>query len=376
MGARATRRFGQVDARGGLRLLGLGLFLLAGAGLFDCEPLFVPAATLLVLAVGSLAWAVAGAFGARVDRSVGVRRAVEGEAVEVRLTARGGPLGLLGAALVDPLIDEPRRLGFRRRARLRVQARFERRGRRELAPPALRFGDPLGLVTARVDGGGPPASVLVLPRVEPVLVAGRDEGGDGTGAGGRRSGFGAAEVELDGLRPAREGASAARIHWPSLARGAGLMERRLRPEADARPLVALDARLPAGDEALDEAVRAAASLTVHLARRGGCALLLPGDRRPVTLDADLHGWTAQHVRLALLEAGAGPLPAALSGRRGPLLLVIAHVPARVPRLLVSSPSSRRILVAPGELAGRRAAFTVAGCHGYVLGSVAGERMAA
>src|SRR5690606_36373813 len=158
-----------------------------------------------------------------------------------------------------------------------------------------------------VDGDGPAASVLVLTRVEPVLVAGRDDGGDGTGAGGRRSGFGAAEVELDGLRAAREGTSAARIRWPSLARGVGLMERRLRPEAEARRLGALDARMPAGEVALDAAVRAAASLTVHLARRGGCALLLPGDRRPIPLDGDLHGWTAQHVPLALLAGGAGPL---------------------------------------------------------------------
>ncbi|MBX5442289.1 MAG: DUF58 domain-containing protein [Solirubrobacteraceae bacterium] len=377
MRARASRRGGRVDARGALRLLGVAAFLLAGAGLFDCEPLFVPAATLLVLALGALGWALAGALGARVERSVGVRRAVEGEAVEVRLSARGGPLGLLGATLDDPLVGAPRRLGWRRRERLRVQARFARRGRRELAPPSLRFGDPLGLAAARVDGDGPPASVLVLPRVEPVVGAPRAPRGRGARARrGRGGGFGAAEVELDGLRPAREGTSAARIHWPSLARGAGLMERRLRPEADARPLVALDARLPADEAALDAAVRATASLAVHLARHGGGALLLPGDRRPVPLDADLHGWTAQHVRLALLEGGAAPLPAALSGRRGPLLLVVAHVPARVPRLLLASPSSRRVLIVPGELAGRRAAFAVGGCHGYVLGSVAGERMAA
>ena len=47
-------------------------------------------------------------------------------------------------------------------------------------------------------------------------------------------------------------------------------------------------------------MRATASLAVHLARRGGVALLLPGDRRPMMLENDLHGWAAQHVRLALL----------------------------------------------------------------------------
>jgi hypothetical protein len=154
------------------------------------------------------------------------------------------------------------------------------------------------------------------------------------------------------------------------------MERRLRPEADARPMVALDARVPASVEALDAAVRATASLAVHLARRGGVALLLPGDRRPVLLESDLHGWAAQHVRLALLEEGGGPVPAALSGRRGPLLLVVANVPARLPRLLVASPSARRVLIVPGGMEGRRASFRVAECEGYVLGTAGAMREAA
>ena len=52
------------------------------------------------------------------------------------------------------------------------------------------------------------------------------------------------------------------------------------------------------------AVRACASLAVHLARHGGCALLLPGDRRPVTLDPELAGWPHLHARLALVSEHA------------------------------------------------------------------------
>ncbi len=364
-----------MQAGGAVRLGALGLGLIAVALIFDCEPLYVPGAALLAVAVVAVGWVALGASGARVERSVGARRAVEGEAVHGRVRAHAGALGLLGARLDDPLAGT-RPLPWRRDVGLRIEARFARRGRRDLAPPALEFADPLGLAHARVQSDGPVESLLVLPRVEPVVALTRDGEGDGTGAGGRRSGFGAAEVEVDGLREAQEGTPAARIHWPALARGAGLMERRLRPEADARPMVALDARLPADDEALDAAVRATASLAVHLARRGGVALLLPGDRRAVMLESDLHGWTAQHVRLALLEAGAGPLPAALSGRRGPLLLVVANVPGRLPRLLVASPSARRILVVPGSLGGRRASFRVAGCEGYVLGGAGAMREAA
>ena len=51
-----------------------------------------------------------------------------------------------------------------------------------------------------------------------------------------------AEVDVDGLRPLREGTSAARIYWPAVARGAEPMERRLAGEGDGRPLVVLDPR--------------------------------------------------------------------------------------------------------------------------------------
>ena len=49
-------------------------------------------------------------------------------------------------------------------------------------------------------------------------------------------------TEVDGLRPYRQGTPASRIHWPALARGAGLLERRLRADTDSRPLVVVDAR--------------------------------------------------------------------------------------------------------------------------------------
>jgi uncharacterized protein (DUF58 family) len=361
-----------IDARGGLRVGGLGVGLLAAAAVFDCEPLFVPAAALIALALLAAAWVALGATGASVERSVTVRRVLEDEPVHALLNARGGPLGLIGVVIDDPLLEAQRwpLSGTGREHAVSLDARFHRRGRREIGPPSLLFADPVGLVRVRRTADVEPISLLVLPRIEPVLSAGRGIGGDGTGAGGRRIGAAGAEVELDGLRPAQPGTAASRIHWPALARGAGMMERRLRPESDARPLVALDTRSPVGEAALDAAVRAAASLAVHLARHGGCALLLPGDRRPTTLDGDLHGWAIQHVRLALLEGGHGPAPSALATRRGPVLLVLAHVPGRAPRSLAASPSSKRILVVPGEMASRRASFTVAGCSAYELTQVA------
>ena len=86
----------------------------------------------------------------------------------------------------------------------------------------------------------------------------------------------AAEFEVDGLRPYREGSPASRIHWPALARSGEMHERRMVAGAEATPLVVLDAELPDDQEALDRAVRAAASLCVHLAPGSGCSVLLPG----------------------------------------------------------------------------------------------------
>ena len=160
------------------------------------------------------------------------------------------------------------------------------------------------------------------------------------------------------------------------------MERRLRSDGDTRPLIVLDPRRPAREEDLDAAVRAAASLCVHLARAGGCALLLPGDRRPTVLESTLIGWPHLHVRLALVDDRSGPNVAGLASRRGPLLYVAAHHPGRAPRALSHAVGGGRYLIVPGgdglpervpasgapsaaPAAGARS-FTVAGCTGYEL----------
>jgi hypothetical protein len=141
------------------------------------------------------------------------------------------------------------------------------------------------------------------------------------------------------------------------------MERKMIAEADSRPLVVLD---PRGGEqdALDAAVRAAASLVVHFARRTGCALLLPGDRRPTVVGSDLSGWATAHVRLALLEGEGGPALSAAQNRRGLILFVAARALDRPPRGLGRTPGGL-LLVVPGEVPGRRPVIEVAGCSGYI-----------
>jgi uncharacterized protein (DUF58 family) len=353
--------------RGALSTSLLGAALVLAGALFDAEPLYVPGVSLLVLTVATVAWVVSGAGGVTITRTIGARRALEDEVVPIAITVRGGRLALPTGVIEDSLLPAPAPLWVGRRVTLiRIDARFERRGRKPLPSPRVVVRDPFGLAVRPAVARAEDAELLVLPRVEPVRAI--PPGGDGAGiaGAGRARPHVAAEIDLDGLRQHRQGTPASRIFWPSVARGQGLMERRLRPESDTRALVVLDPRGAASEEDVDAAVRAAASLTVHLARAGGCALLLPGDRRPVVLEPTLGGWPHAHARLALVEGTMRPSLGALASRRGPILYVAARRIHRPPRALTSAPGGGRILVVPGELAGRRPSFSVAGCHGYEL----------
>jgi uncharacterized protein (DUF58 family) len=338
----------------------LGILLLLVAGTFDAEPFYVTGSALALLGAGAAAWIGVGAYGATVHRTLERRSVIEEEPLALRVEAVAGKVPLPPGYLDEPLLHAPVPLkAGRRTSGLRIEATFARRGRRVLEPAALVLRDPLGLAERRIEGSAD--EVLVLPRVLPVQAAAA--GGDSTGARSRALLTSAAETELDGLRPHPEGAPASRIHWPTVARGGALMERRLIAEADSRPIVIVDLR--GGDrDAQDAAARAAASLTVHFARRSGCALLLPGDRRAVVVDRDLGAWPAAHVRLALLDGAAGPALSAAQNRRGLVIFVSARVVDRPPRGVGRTPGGV-LLVVPGELAGRRAVLSVAGCQGYL-----------
>ena len=222
---------------------GLGLLLLLVAGTFDAEPLYVTGSALALLGLGAAGWIAAGAWGAEIERELGTRSVLEEQPLAVVITARSGALPLPPGWIDEPLLPDPVRFqAGRRTTRVRVEIRFGRRGRRRLAPPALVLRDPFGLAQ-RVVRGEHEDEILVLPRTFPVNVTAA--GGEATPAHARAALIAAAETEIDGLRPFREGTPASRIHWPSLARGHGMMERKLISESDSRPLVVLDPRAPA-----------------------------------------------------------------------------------------------------------------------------------
>jgi uncharacterized protein (DUF58 family) len=353
-----------------LRAAGFGVLLCLGGGAFNLPSLYVPGVALVFVGAGAWIWVALAARGARVLREAGPATVQEEEPYPLRLRVVRGLLPPPSGDLIEPLLGRPLPATDVRSRRVRVNVRFGRRGRKLIEPARLVIRDPLSLTVRETTSE--PAELLVLPRIEPVKV------GAAAGMAGMEPVSGAlteaaAELELHSLRPYRAGAPASRIHWPTVARTRVMMERRLVAESDARPLVVLDPSGPPSEEALDQAVRATASLVVHLAHRAhGCSLLLPGHRRPVDLDGELRGWPALHARLALLEASEGPPRSRRLERSGPVFWVSAGGSSLPPGMKRGGGS---FFITPVPISGRAPAFTVAGCAGYRLRSPR-ERQAA
>jgi uncharacterized protein (DUF58 family) len=362
----------------GIVLGGLALTL---AGLtFNAAPLFVPGLAFGLIGLLTPAWVWLAARGASAERRLSAGRVVEGEPLDATIAIRGGRVRAPRATVLDPLVDAPLSVrGVRGISNVEVIVRFPRRGLLHLEQPTLIVCDPLELARRERRGGRAAQDLLVLPRTEPVRW------GDGARAAsaarlGRTAPPAGAAGEVDGLRPYTEGTPASRIHWPALARGAGLLERRLKDEGDTRPLVVLDARDAAREEDLDAAVRAAASIALELARVGGSSLLLPGERRATAIDPDLGSWPSAHARLALVSGGPHTPAPALNGlgpRRATLIYVAARRLDRLPPAAHGVARGLSVLVTPGIRADaqRRASFEVSGCEGRVLRARIGARAA-
>jgi uncharacterized protein (DUF58 family) len=365
-----------VRRSGAVAVAGLALILVAL--MFDAAPVFVPGIALVVLGVVAPAWVHLAARAAGIERQLDSARVVEDEPIEATIEVSRGHWGLPGAAVLDPLAGKPvllyapmSLLSGCQSASVRIVARFPRRGIRRIDPPTLVVSDALELARVVRVSPSPPQELLVLPRTERVRWA------PGAGEKWRRA-AGVASVEpmgateVDGLRPYRQGTPASRIHWPALARGVGLLERRLQADTDSRPLVVLDARGDGPPEHLDAAVRAAASLVLELGGRVGCGLLLPGEHRPLEVEPDLTSWPIAQTKLALIEGGPETRAPGLApgARSAQVVYVAATSLARLPPGLLGAGVRAAVLVIPTPLATQAtqdATFEVAGCIGFVVG---------
>jgi uncharacterized protein (DUF58 family) len=359
---------------GALTAVGLGVALIAAGLGFGSPSLLVPGVGLSVLGAVSYAW-VELATPRRLVRDPGPTRIVEGEPFALRIKTYGARVPPPTAELTDAVLRKPLSLGPRWRGRVDTTVWIRGRGRRLLGPTRLEIRDPLGLRVRSVESDDP-GELLVLPRIEPLLLASANAGGIGAstiagleeGVATRQLDARAIELEVDGLRAYRDGTPASRIHWPAVARTGELIERRLISGSESSPLVALDTSRPASEGALDAAVRAAGSLCVHLAERGGCAALLSGQQRAVEIEPDMRGWPALHSRLAIIGPATAPPVLSRVLRSGTVFWVTAHERPVIPPALRGGGGASRFLVAPAEGPAPGAAFTVAGCAGWRIGA--------
>ena len=362
----------------GAGLAGLALILVALA--FDASPLFVPGIAFAAIGLFAPPLVWLSTLGVGVQRVPGEPEVAEGARFTTTVLITAGAMGLYGAELLDPLCRDPVSVslapstGVGHVARVEIVASFPRRGRKHLAPPVLRIADPLGLAPVH-KRAREHLELLVVPRTEPVQWTRR------TATGNRHTvqrslladAFAASEV--DGLRPYRPGTPASRIHWAALARGQGLLERRMRAEQESRPLVVLDSRCTDHPDRLDAAVRAAASLVLDLARRGGCGLLTADGGRALEVDSRLSGWPAARTRLALILPARRP-PALVAHRRPGMLFYVAAEPiGRLPQILLETGGALVLPAGVSAPEGAPVSFSVAGCIGYELAPRGGRGLA-
>ena len=305
--------------------LGLAFCLLAE--LLGVPAFLVPGLALVLLALAAeiavrvMCWRV------RLVREPLTASTEEGSRVRVR-TRLHGPraLRLSGDFAAHP-DSEPRARRWLEGDAHEVGVLARRRGLHEIGPSSLRFADPFGMCQRSVLSK--PTRVLVLPRVERIRRADLDRL---VGRVSARRALTAAAGELDDLRRADSYASVGRIHWLTTARTGTLMERRLRPESDSRPLVLLDGRDCAGADAFDAAVRATASIA-------------------------LASWPRIHTRLALIEPSD-----ALAWDTIRVASVVLWVSASAdPNALAHPGGGACFIVSPFPRARAEVLLTVAGC---------------
>ncbi|MFF5259142.1 DUF58 domain-containing protein [Actinomadura viridis] len=266
----------------------LSAVMLAGlSGALPSLTLFTLAAGLALTAAGAAVIVVLAGRRVTITRAVPLREAHEDEPIPLEFTVR---LPAWLPARIEVRTDNGVWTPLDRHGG-RVDLYVGRRGAYVLGPSRVRLGDPLGILRRPLTAGTP-EPVLLLP--EPGT-----DGGTAPPRGAR-----ADDLEPDGLRPYVPGSPISRIHWPSLARGGDLQERRMAAPPSGLPLVIVDAAGAADPRAADWLARAAAGRVLTLARTGGCEVLLPGAPAPLAA-VDAPSWRAVHRRLALLDGARG-----------------------------------------------------------------------
>jgi uncharacterized protein (DUF58 family) len=267
-------------------------------------------ALLLVLPLVSALVVTRGRQRLAMTRTLSSTRVTVGQPARVEVSLRNegrGPTGLLLLEDRVPYIlgTRPRfvvdRMGPGWRRSVSYTARSDVRGHYTVGPMTVRVSDPFGLVELERTFRSTNA-LVVTPPVVPLPAI--PLAGVWTGSGDNRPrDFAGGSAEDVTVREYRRGDDLRRVHWRSSAHAGELMVRREEQPWQSRATVFVDNRSHAHDgsgpaSSLEHAVTVAASVAVHLARRGFQVRLATADSG--------HGWH-EHASTtgetgALLEA--------------------------------------------------------------------------
>ncbi|MGQ0630208.1 MAG: DUF58 domain-containing protein [Sporichthyaceae bacterium] len=229
---------------------------------------------------------VCAALVARTQHQLGTARRIDpvrvpvGEEARVTLELQNSglvPTGLLLAedTLPRSMNTRPRfvldRLESHGRREVYYRVRSDVRGRFGIGPLKVRLADPFGMCEITRSFAGTD-DLIVVPVVEhlPFVVLGGEWSG---GSDSHPSSIPSAGEDDIGTREYRHGDSLHRVHWRSTARRGELMVRREEHPRQTQATLVLDTRVNAHvgsgvASSLEWAISAAASLSVHLIRRG------------------------------------------------------------------------------------------------------------
>jgi uncharacterized protein (DUF58 family) len=270
----------------GSGLLGTAVALWVGSQTFGTPELQIAAVAVVVLVAAALGMTWFGSNELRTDRFVQPAKLAFGEQAEVNLvlvnrgTRRTARLRLdeqVPPALASPPEETVPGLSAGQRHEVRYRILGKQRGVSTLGPLVVELSDPFH-ITSRTRVVPGTATVTVRPRIVG-LAHGLPLGGlsGGTGDGRPRPRPGGEDVAE--VREYVRGDPLRAIHWPSTAHRGKLMVRREESPQDPRATVLLDLRASrhrgSGPTAsLETAVSAAASVLVHLEKRGQAVALV------------------------------------------------------------------------------------------------------
>jgi hypothetical protein len=273
----------------GRAFLSAGVSALACAVLFGLGDLTRVGVLLLSLPLVSLLVVTGSRHQLGLARSVSPAQVPVGQPARVDLALANEGWAPTGLLLLEDQVPpslgvRPRfvvdRMGARWHRDVSYTVRSDARGRYVLGPMRVRVTDPFGLV--ELDRTFRTATTLVVvPEVVPLTPIPLT--GTWTGSGDNRPrDFAGGSAEDVTVREYRRGDDLRRVHWRSSAHAGELMVRREEQPWQSRATVFVDNRQHAHRGAgpastLEYAVTAAASIAMHLARRGFRVRLITAD---------------------------------------------------------------------------------------------------